>query len=143
LQVTQIGEISMRRLLFLVVCLATLLALATPAFAMHPNFFGDLNLKDDRRTVAAGGPCHWEAGDAWAEIKNVTIEQGSVVASSGTASTMVRRGSDRSWGLDVSSSSQFTRGPAEAYAVAVVHRTDGTTYEYPWYDDVQLGVQDP
>jgi hypothetical protein len=105
---------------------------------MSPKFFDDLNLQNDRRTVAAGGPCHWEAGDAWAEIKNVTIEQGSVVASSGSASTTVRKGRDRDWWLDASSSSQFTRGPAEAYAVAVVHRTDGTTYEYPWYDDVQL-----
>jgi hypothetical protein len=29
-------------------------------------------------------------------------------------------------------------GRAEAYAVAVVHRTDGTSYEYHWYDGVQL-----
>jgi hypothetical protein len=128
----------MRRLLFLVTCLATLTALATPAFAMDAKFFDDLNLKNHGRTVAAGGPCHWEAGDAWAEIKDVTIEQGGVVASSGTASTIVRRGSDRDWWLDASSSSQLTRGPAEAYAVAVVHRTDGTTYQHPWYDDVQL-----
>jgi hypothetical protein len=124
---------------FLVVLsMAALLALATPASAMVPQFHDELNLKNDRRTVAAGGPCHWEAGDAWAEIKNVTIEQGGVVASSGNASTTVRKGRDRDWWLDVSSSSQFTRGPAEAYAVAIVHRTDGTTYEYPWYDDVQL-----
>jgi hypothetical protein len=128
----------MRRLLLLVVSLATLLALATPASAMVPQFFDDLNLKDGRHTVAAGGPCHWEAGDAWAEISNVRIEQGGVVASSGSASTIVRRGSDRSWWLDASASGQLTRGPAEAYALAVVHRTDGSTYQYPWYDDVQL-----
>jgi hypothetical protein len=88
--------------------------------------------------VAAGGPCHWQAGDAWAEIKNVAIEQDGVTATSGTTSTRVRRGQDVSWWLDASSSSQLSRGPAEAYAVAVVHRTDGSTYEYPWYDDVQL-----
>lgn len=128
----------MRRLLVLLLSLATLLALASPALAMDPNFFEDLNLKNGRRTVAAGGPCHWEAGDAWAEIKNVTIQQGSVVATSGTASTVVRNGEDRDWWLDASASSRLTRGPAEAYAVAVVHRTDGTTYEYHWYDDVQL-----
>jgi hypothetical protein len=128
----------MRRLLFLLVSLATLLALATPAFAMKPNFFDDLNLKNGRRTVAAGGPSHWEAGDAWAEIKNVTIHQGSIVASSGTASTIVRNGPDTAWWLDASATSQLRRGPAEAYAVAVVHRSDGSTYEYPWYDDVQL-----
>jgi hypothetical protein len=29
-------------------------------------------------------------------------------------------------------------GPAEAYAVVVVHCTDGTSYEFHWYDDVQL-----
>jgi hypothetical protein len=128
----------MRRLVFLLVSLATLLALATPALAMKPQFFDNLNLKNGRRTVAAGGPCHWEAGDAWAEIKNVTIEQGGVVATSGSASTIVRRSSDRSWWLDATAASQLRRGPAEAYALAVVHRSDDSTYEYPWYDDVQL-----
>jgi hypothetical protein len=128
----------MRRLLVLLLSLATLLALASPALAMKPQYFDDLNLKHNRRTVAAGGPCHWEAGDAWAEIRNVTIQQGSVVGSSGTASTIVRNGEDRDWWLDASAASRLTRGPAEAYAVAVVHRTDGTTYEYHWYDDVQL-----
>jgi hypothetical protein len=128
----------MRRLLVLVLSLTALLALATPALAMKPQFFDDLNLKNGRHTVAAGGPCHWEAGDGWAEIRNVTIEQGGVVASSGSASTIVRNGQDRAWWLDASTSGQLTRGPAEAYALAVVHRTDGTTYEYHWYDDVQL-----
>jgi hypothetical protein len=127
----------MRRLLVLLLSLATLLALASPALAMNPQFFDQLNLKNSRRTVAAGGPCHWEAGDAWAEIRNVTIQQGSVVASSGTASTIVRNGQDRDWWLDVSASSRLMRGPAEAYAVGVVHRTDGSTYEYHWHD-VQL-----
>jgi len=128
----------MRRLLVLLLSLATLLALATPALAMNAKFFDQLNLKNNRRTVAAGGPCHWEAGDAWAEIKSVTIEQGRVVATSGTASTIVRNGEDRDWWLDATAASRLTRGPADAYAVAVVHRTDGTTYEHPWYDDVQL-----
>jgi hypothetical protein len=128
----------MRRLIFLVTCLVTLLALATPAFAMKPAFFDDLNLQNNRHTVAAGGPCHWEAGDAWAEVKNVTIEQGTVAATSGSASTIVRRDRDRSWWLNANSSSQLSPGPAEAYALAIVHRTDGTTYQYPWYDDVQL-----
>ena len=127
----------MRRLLLLVLSLATLLALAAPALAMKPNFFDDLNLKNGRHTVAAGGPCHWETGDAWAEIRNVRIEQDGVVATSGSASTILRR-SDRSWWLDATAASQLRRGPAEAYALAVVHRSDGSTYEYPWYDDVQL-----
>jgi hypothetical protein len=128
----------MRRLSFLVVSLATLLALASPALAMVPNFFDDLNLKNGRHTVAAGGPCHWEAGDAWAEIRNVRIEQGGVVASSGSVSTIVRRDRDRSWWLNATAAGQLRRGPAEAYALAVVHRTDGSSYEYHWYDDVQL-----
>jgi hypothetical protein len=128
----------MRRLIFLLTCLTTILALAGPALAMNPNFYDQLGLKNDRRTVAAGGPCHWEAADDWAEIRNVTIEQGSVVATSGNAVTVVRKGRDRSWSLDASATSSFSRGSAEAYALAVVHRTDGTTYEYPWYDDVQL-----
>jgi hypothetical protein len=129
-----------RGLGFLIVsmlAIATLLALATPALAMLPKFHDELNLKNDRHTVAAGGPCNWEAGDAWADIKDVTVTQGSVAASS-NGSTTVRKDRDRDWWLDVSSSSQFTRGPALVSAVAVVHRTDGTTYEYAWSDSVQL-----
>jgi hypothetical protein len=48
-----------RGLGFLIVsmlAIATLLALATPALAMKPNFHDELNLKNDRHTVAAGGP---------------------------------------------------------------------------------------
>jgi hypothetical protein len=56
---------TIRRLVLLVTCLATVLALAAPAFAMLPQFFDQLNLKNNRHSVAAGGPCHWEAGDAW------------------------------------------------------------------------------
>ena len=75
---------------------------------MDPQFFDDLNLKNGRHTVAAGGPCHWESGDAWAEIRNVRIEQDGVVASSGSDSTIVRR-SDRSWWLDATAASQLRR----------------------------------
>jgi hypothetical protein len=105
---------------------------------MVPNFHSELNLQNSSRTVAAGGPCNWEGGDAWTEFRQVTVVQGGVVGSSGTVSTTVRYGADDSWWLDASSSSQFTRGPAQASAVAIVHKTDGTTYEYQWPDDVQL-----
>ena len=57
---------------------------------MDPNFYGELNLKSDGQTIVAGGPCNWQNGDAWAEVKDVTVTQGSVVASSG-GSTTVRR----------------------------------------------------
>ncbi len=105
---------------------------------MVPNFYAQLNLKNDQRTVVAGGPCNWEDGDAWAEVKNVTVTQGSVTGSCGTASTTVRKGADTDWWLDVSSANQFTRAPEQARAVAIVTRTDGTTYEHPWPDNVQL-----
>jgi hypothetical protein len=104
---------------------------------MVPNFDSDLNLKNSSRTVAGGGPCNWEDGDAWTEIRDVTVTQGSVVGSS-RGSTTVRKDMDTYWWLDASSNSQFARGPAQASAVAVVHKTDGTTYEYRWPDDVQL-----
>jgi hypothetical protein len=105
---------------------------------MSPNFYDQLNLKNHRRTIAAGGPCNWQDGDARAEIRDVSVTQGSVTGSCGTASTTVRKGTDTEWWLDVNSTNQFTRAPAQARAVAVVTRTDGTTYEYPWPDNVQL-----
>ena len=104
---------------------------------MDPQFHGELSLKSNGQTIAAGGPCNWQDGDAWAEVQDVTVTQGSVVASS-SASTMVRRDSDHGWWLDVSSSTQFTRGPARAHAVVIVRRTDGTTYQHPWSFNVQL-----
>jgi Dyp-type peroxidase family len=104
---------------------------------MDAKFYDELSLKSNWQTIAAGGPCNWQDGDAWAEVKDVTVTQGSVVASSG-GSTMVRRDSDRGWWLDVSASGQFTPGPARARAVVFVRRTDGTTYQYPWSVDVQL-----
>lgn len=102
-----------------------------------PSFYAALELKNSSRTVAVGGPCSWDEGDAWAEIRDVTVTQHGVVGSS-SGSTTVREGMDILWGLDASSNSQFPRGLAEASAVAVVHRTDGTTYMYKWFQDVQL-----
>lgn len=106
---------------------------------MVPRFFDELNLRNNSRTVAAGGPCNWEDGDAWAEIKDVRVEQGGVIGSCGNASTTVRKGQDRDWWLDASSSSPFTRGPAQASAVAIVHKTDGTVKPpYSWPHNVKL-----
>jgi hypothetical protein len=100
---------------------------------MKPNFNPVLNLKNNSRTVAAGGPCNWEPGDEWAEIRDVTITQGSVVGSS-SGSITVRKDEDDEWWLDASSSSQFTRGSAQPHAVAVVYRTNGPPDQYPWPD---------
>jgi hypothetical protein len=105
---------------------------------MRPQFFKQLNLQNNSRTVAAGGPCNWDPDDASAEIKEVRIEQGSVVGSCGNASITVHKGQDDEWWLDASSSSQFARAPAQASAVAIVHRTNNTTYDVPWPDNVQL-----
>ena len=104
---------------------------------MDAKFYGELSLKSNRQTIAAGGPCNWQDDDAWAEVKDVTVTQGSGVASSG-GSTTVRRDSDQTWSLDVNSSGQLTPGPARARAIAFVRRTDGTTYQHPWSVDVQL-----
>jgi Dyp-type peroxidase family len=104
---------------------------------MDPKFHPELSLKSGGQTIAAGGPCNWQDGDAWAEVKDVTVMQGSVVASSG-GSTTVRRESDQGWSLEVSSSGQLTPGPARARAIVFVRRKDGTTYQYPWSVDVQL-----
>jgi hypothetical protein len=105
---------------------------------MVPNFNDELNLKNNSRTVAAGGPCNWQTGDKSADIRDVRVEQGSVVGTSGTASTTVQNGQGDQWWLEAGSSSQFTRGRARVHAVAVVRRTNGTSYEYPWSEDVQL-----
>jgi hypothetical protein len=99
---------------------------------MRPQFFDELNLQNNSRTVAAGGPCKWDPDDDWAEISEVKITQGSVVGSSSRSIT-VQRSKTNEWWLEASSSGQFTRGPALAQAVAVVHKTNGTVEpRYLW-----------
>jgi hypothetical protein len=105
---------------------------------MRVNFFEQLALRDNGRTVAAGGPCDWAGDDTWTEIRDVTIAQGNVVGSS-RGSAMVRASTDDEWWLDVSSSDPFVRGQAQASAVAEVHTLDGTTYELRWPRRVHLG----
>jgi Dyp-type peroxidase family len=107
---------------------------------MKPQFDDQLNLSNHGRTLAAGGPCFWEPDDEWAEIVDVEVTQGSVVAEGRGRSTTVRRDSDPFWWLDVDSTDQFTYAKAEARALAVVHRTDGSTYEYPWDEKVLVDM---
>jgi hypothetical protein len=47
---------------------------------MNPNFDDQLSMKNHGRTIAAGGPCNWLSDDEWAEIRDVSVTQGSVVA---------------------------------------------------------------
>jgi hypothetical protein len=100
---------------------------------MNPNFDPVLNLKNNSRTVAAGGPCNWEDDDVWAEIRDVTITQGNVVGTS-SGSITVRKDEDDEWWLDASSSNQFARGSAQPHAVALVYTTGGGPYPRPWPD---------
>jgi Dyp-type peroxidase family len=107
---------------------------------MFPQFDDQLDLSNHGRTIAAGGPCNWQQDDEWAEIRDVEVGQGSVAASSGDRSTTVRKDRDPVWWLDVDSSSQFTLGPAQTRAVAIVHKKDGTTEPYEWTDDVVVDM---
>jgi hypothetical protein len=75
---------------------------------MVPQFDDQLDLKNRGRTLQARGPCNWEQDDDWAEVRDVTVTQGDVIASSGGRMTTVRRDRDRVWWIDVDSSSQFT-----------------------------------
>lgn len=104
---------------------------------MDPKFNDELELKNNRRTVAAWGPCNWKDDDDWAEIGDVIVEQSGVFGSS-NGTTTVRKGEDEEWWLEASSYSEFTPGRARAHAVAIVRKTDGTTYEYPWPHYVRL-----
>jgi Dyp-type peroxidase family len=107
---------------------------------MFPQFDEQLDMENRGRTLRAGGPCNWEQDDDWAEIRDVTVTQGDVTASSGDRSTTVRRDRDRVWWLEVDSSDQFTYGPANAHAVATVHKKNGATRPYPWPDDVGVDM---
>jgi Dyp-type peroxidase family len=107
---------------------------------MKPAFDDQLDMKHRGRRLGAGGPCNWEQHDDWAEIQDVTVTQGDVVAFSGSHSVPVRKDRDPVWWLDVKSTDQFDFGKATAHARALVHRTDGTTYEYEWPDDVVVDM---
>jgi Dyp-type peroxidase family len=107
---------------------------------MNPKFDDQLNMSNRGRTLAAGGPCFWEPGDEWAEIKGVTVTQGKVTASSSDQWKTVRRESDPVWWLDVDSPDQFTHAKADAHALAIVHKIDGSIEEHPWDDRVLVDM---
>ena len=127
----------LRVLLVFIASMAAMMAVTSPAYASNPYFFAQLNLTNYGHTVVAGGPMNWSPGDASAKIADVTITQGDI---KGTSSrfTAVVNGQDVYWWLNASSSRQFHPGSAEAYALEIVHRTDGTTYTYRWETQVQL-----
>jgi hypothetical protein len=103
---------------------------------MKPNFDDRLNLKNDSRTVDAGGPCNWQEGDAYADIANVTIQQDGVVArSNGTVRVWPN---DVEWWLPAQSASQLHDGGARADAVATIHKANGNVEYWPWGEDLQL-----
>jgi len=108
---------------------------------MNSAFHTQLQLTSNGQIVVAGGPCNWDENDESAEIRNVTIQQGGVVASNGGPKE-VQKDSNSDWWLDVGSSGRLTDGRALASAVAVVRRRDGSTYEFSWPDEVQLVQQD-
>jgi Dyp-type peroxidase family len=107
---------------------------------MKPQFDDQLSVERNGRSAAAGGPCNWEQDDVWAEIRDVAVIQDDIIASSGGRTVTVRKDRDRVWWLDVDLSGQFSYGPAHARAVAVVHKEDGSTYDYPWPDDVRVDL---
>jgi hypothetical protein len=105
---------------------------------MRANFFNRLNLKNNSRTVDAGGPCNeWEEGEAYADIALVTVKQGGVVArSSGTVRVWPN---DDEWWLPAQSAGQLQRGNARADATLTVYRANGdVVYQGPWGLDLQL-----
>jgi Dyp-type peroxidase family len=104
---------------------------------MHPAFNARIDLTSNGRTIVARGPCSWDIDDESAEISNVTVYQGAVVASN-PGPTKVRKDSDQDWQLELHSSGRLTGGRALASALAVVRRTDGSTYEFSWPAEVQL-----
>jgi Dyp-type peroxidase family len=104
---------------------------------MNSAFNAGLELASNGQTVVARGPCNWDEDDESAEISNVTVYQGDVEVRS-TGLTAVRKDSDPDWRLDVHSSGRLTGGPALASARAVVRRTDDSSYEFTWPDQVQL-----
>jgi len=121
--------------------MAAVTALTSPSQAAvvssHPWFFAQLSLANGGHAVLAGGPINWAPGDAWAKIEDVTITQGAVTATS-TGATTVRNGRDVNWWLNATASGKFRPGPADAYALEIGHRANGTTYRYYWEMPVQL-----
>ena len=102
---------------------------------MNAQFDTPLDLKNGRKTVAAGGPCIWDADDESAVIENVRIQTPPGEVASSLLSVTVTPANNR-WSLDANSSGQLTPGQADAYVI--VTRTDGTHYHPQCYTDVRL-----
>jgi len=103
---------------------------------MNAQFDTPLDLKNGRKTVAAGGPCvDWQPDDASADIQNLRVKTHPGEVASSLLSVTVTPANNR-WSLDANSSGQLTPGQADAYVI--VTRTDGTHYHPQCYTDVRL-----
>ncbi len=107
---------------------------------MKANFYPQLTLKDDRRTVDAGGPLNWE--EIPAEVRRLrviaAISQNGVRGRS-TSREYKREDAEREWWCEVPAEDggAFAVGPAPCAGTLVVTRPGGLD-PWPWPGDPEL-----
>ena len=105
---------------------------------MNAQFDTPLELKNGKKTVAAGGPIvGWQPDEVSADIQNVRVKTHPGEIASSLESVRVFPADDR-WALDADSPGKLTPGRADAYAYVIVNMADGTHYHPQCYNDVRL-----
>jgi hypothetical protein len=105
---------------------------------MNAQFDNPLDLTNNRRTIAAGGPIvGWQPDEVSAEIQNVRVKTPPGQIASSLLSVTVFP-ADNHWALELNSPDPLPGGQADAYAYVIVTRADGTHYHPPCYNDVRL-----
>lgn len=104
---------------------------------MNGNFDTDQGLKGSGMTVDARGWLTWEQGDAFADITITVTQDGYACA--GPQMRCRPEGNTpgvrETWKVDVTRPAppRWRKGSASGHAAAVVTKTDGTTYNAPWW----------
>jgi hypothetical protein len=107
---------------------------------MQANFYPELTLKDDGRTVDVAGPLNWDRIPP--QIERVTVI--AVVSQNGvegrSASREYRRGDcEREWWCEVTAEAGKTFRPGPAASAGAIHALDADgTPPWPWAGDPEL-----
>ncbi len=110
---------------------------------MKTQFFPELNLKNSRHTVAAGGPLHWSEIDpevtAVKVVATIVQEDGDGEPVYGTNTSRSYARGEEAWWCDVTAEDdgRFTEGRSLAAGV-LLDTDDPGTNPWPWPDEPTL-----
>ena len=107
---------------------------------MKANFYPQLTMRDDRRTVDASGPLNWDEVPAEVDrLAVVAVVAQDGVRGRGTSREYLRTDEDREWWCEVEVESGGAFGPGGASCAGTVFATSPKGLApWPWLGDPEL-----